>query len=403
MLESYQRISQAVGVSINLLTDGNTLISACGVIIKDNKLDFDKKLTDLNSIDDLKKQFTNKSHIALNLFGKGVLQKQIDSVENIDQNNFSQILPNANFDDFYTQNFISGEKSYISVIRKTEASKWLSILKQQGFTTLIFSLGPFPVYNIVSQLNVYDNELVFDGHIIARNEDAAWLGYSYTPSTLAPFPLKVESENIDEKLVIAYANAFQLVLAARLDLIKTDVLSVDTDFQNAIVALKLKIKGFIILSIFFMLLLINFFLFSWLNSSNAELTDRVSRSAQSTSSMQDITKDVQSKETLLKELGWDGGVKKSVLIDQLAALLPPELSWREIAINPIDQSTGRIQKALLFMDGKIRVVGNSEKIIPVNEWIARIKTYKWVKNIQLDSYTYNTELNTGQFIIIIDY
>lgn len=27
----------------------------------------------------------------------------------------------------------------------------------------------------------------------------------------------------------------------------------------------------------------------------------------------------------------------------------------------------------------------------------------WVKNAQLDSYTFNPELNTGQFVILIDY
>ena len=105
----------------------------------------------------------------------------------------------------------------------------------------------------------------------------------------------------------------------------------------------------------------------------------------------------------MQNLGWDGGINKSILIDQLASLLPADVSWREVTINPIDATTSRMQKTLQFMDRKIRVIGNAQRIVPVNEWIARAKTQKWVKNIQLDSYTYNSELNTGQFTVLIDY
>jgi hypothetical protein len=49
------------------------------------------------------------------------------------------------------------------------------------------------------------------------------------------------------------------------------------------------------------------------------------------------------------------------------------------------------------------MAGSSARIIEVNEWIARIKTKKWVKNVQLENYNYNNELSTGKFNIIVDY
>jgi hypothetical protein len=403
MLEPYYRINQAVGISITMLQNGNSLINACGVVVKDNQLNIEKKVIESETVEELSKHFPAKSSIALSLFGKGVLQKQVEKIEEIDQNNFAQILPNANFDDFYIQNFVSGNKSFVSIIRKTEADKWIGLIKHQGFIPLILSLGPFPAKNILPQLNIYNGEVVFDGHVIQRNEQSEWIGYNYKESVSAPFPLKIESEAINEKLIIAYTIAFQLVLAAKINVIKANVNSLETAFQNTISAKKLRVKSFIILITFFALLLVNFFVFSWLNTSNTKLVDKVSLSAQSTNDIQGISDQVKSKESLLKNLGWDGGINKSVLMDQLASLLPADVSWSEITINPLDQSTSRIQKTLQFMDGKIKVIGTSERIIPVNEWIARAKTLKWVKNIQLDSYIYNTELNTGQFMVIIDY
>ncbi len=231
----------------------------------------------------------------------------------------------------------------------------------------MLSLGPFPVQNIIGQLNVYGKELIFNGHTIQRNEQMEWIAYHYKESVFSTFPFKVESENLSEKLIIAYATAFQLVLADKVEPVKAEVLQLETALHKLTEEKKLKVQGFLVLSVFFILLLINFFLFSWLNSSNVKLTEQVSRSAQSTEDIQKVNEQVQQKEGLLKTLGWEGDINKSALIDQVASLLPSDITWKEVAIDPIDLSGSRSQKSIVFFNQKIHIVGNSEKIIPVNE------------------------------------
>lgn len=403
MLENYYRINQAAGISVHILQNGEPHINACSIAVNNNQLSFDKKLTDIPNLDQLDKQLDSKSFIALNLSGKGILQKQIEKTERIDQSNFNKILPNAAIDDFYVQNFISGDNSFISIIRKTEADKWIEQLKTLGFNPLMLSLGPFPAQHVLPQLNAYGQEIIFNGHIILLDKELHWDAYQYQESALAPFPLKIESENINEKLIIPYAAAFQLVLASKVELIRADVPSLEGAFATIISNKKFQVKGVAILSVFFILLLINFIVFSWLNTANNQLAEQVSRSRQSTVDIQGVNDQIKQKETLLQNLGWDGGINKSALVDQLASLLPQELTWTEITINPIDISASRVQKSLSFSNRQIRVTGTSDKIIPVNEWIGRIKTKPWVKNIQLDSYAYNNQLNTGQFTVIITY
>lgn len=398
MLEQYYTISEATGLSISLLQDGSAVMQACSVAVKENKLVIEKKLTG-SSIE----QLPAKSVIALNLSGKGVLQKQVEKMEAIDQHNFSKVLPNAAIDDFYVQNFISGDFSFVSAIRKTEADKWISLLTKQGMVPVMLSLGPFPVQNILSQLNIYDNDIIFNGCIIERNEQLDWTACRYDASALSPFPLKVESESIDEKLLLPYAAAFQLVLANKLDPVQADVPPLRATYQNRLAEKKLKVQGFVVLCAFFMLLLINFLLFSRLSSANAGLTEQVSRSAQSTEDIHKVNDQVRQKEDLLKILGWEEGINKSALIGQVASLLPPEITWTAAAADPVDQRGSQTQKSIVFFNRSIRITGDAQKIIPVNEWIARIKTRPWAKNVQLDSYTFNNELNTGQFMILIDY
>jgi len=403
MLQQYYCINEATGISIAIGKDGNYIVNVCAVSIQNNQLSFQKKLLGITNISELKKLLQVKSYVSLNLYGKGILQKQIEKTEEINQHNFSQILPNASIEDFYVQNFISGNKSFVSVVRKAEADKWISELKELGFIVLILGLGPFPVQNVITQLNVYGNDVIFDGHIIHRNEQSEWISVKYHENTTSEFPLKIESESISEKLLIAYASAFQLVLSAKIDGVQAEVPGLNEELKKVLEEKKLKVYGFLTLAIFFILLLVNFFLFSGLNSSNAKLTEQVSRTAQSSSGIQQINDQVQQKDSLLKTLGWEGNINKSSLIDQVASLLPEEISWKEAAVDPIDVSVSRIQKSIVFYTRKMRITGNSEKIIPVNEWIARIKTKAWVKNVQLDSYTFNSEQNTGQFTIVIDY
>jgi len=267
----------------------------------------------------------------------------------------------------------------------------------------MLSLGPFPVQNIFLQLNVYGDDILFNGYAIKRNEQKHWISCQYSESFLSPFALKLESEPINEKLLVPYAAAFQLVLVQKIEAIRAEVPALEDAFKNVADEKKLKANAFIILCVFFVLLLVNFFLFSSLTSSNETLADQVSRSVQSTEDIQKINQQVQQKEALLKTLGWEGAVNKAGLIDEVASLLPAEITWHEAAVDPPDLNGNRTQKSIVFANREIRIAGNSEKIIPVNEWIARIKTKPWVKNVQLDSYTFNNELNTGQFIILIDY
>lgn len=403
MLEHYYRINQAAGIQLHLQQDGTATIQAVMISAYKNELTIDQKLIDLGKIADLKKHLPTSCPVALNISGKGVLQKQIEKIDLIDQSNFGKILPNGNIDDFYVQNFISGARSFVSIIRKADADYWLNELKDGGFMSFQLSLGPFPVQNIMTQLNSYSNELIFNGNIIQRNEQSEWTSCRYAESASSPFTVKIDLEGLPEKLVIPYAAAFQLVLVTKLEVVQAEVPVLGEMLKEKLENIRLRVHGVLVMATLFLLLLVNFVLFSWLNSANAGLTSQVSQFAQSTNNIQGVNDEVKKKEGLLQSLGWDGGVNKSALIDQLAALMPPEISWKMVSIDPVDINNSRIQKTLVFYNLRIRVTGLSARIIPVNEWIARMKTKAFFKHVQLESYAFNNELNTGQFTLQIDY
>ncbi|MBB6126363.1 hypothetical protein [Mucilaginibacter lappiensis] len=357
----------------------------------------------IGGIEELRERFNRTIPMALNLSGKGVLYKQLPGKGEISPANFSAVLPNASPEDFYLQYFISGDQSFVAIIRKTDADKWLDALAKQGFRVCMLSLGPFPVRQILPQLNIYGEEFVFNGHRIERDGDLHWKAYRYEESAKAPFPLKIDNEGIDQELVMPYAAAFQVVLANKLDIIQAGVPELQQALEQLLADKRFKARGVLILLACFALLLLNMVIFTSMNHDNLRLSQEVNSSARSTSDVQNIKEHIAEQEALLRNLGWEGGIRKSILIDQMASLLPPEIGLKEIAIDPVDRLGSRGQRSLQFSQRQIEVKGISPQIIPVNEWIARIKTLHWVKGAQLESYTYNNELNTGQFILTISY
>ena len=402
ILSSYYNINQAAGVTVDIAQDGSYTINCCQVITDRNQLTIEKKFGVKDDAEGLAKKLGTKVPIALNLSGKGVLTKQVPAASGDEQQDMARIIPNLNADDFYLQQFTSNDQLFVSLVRKTLAGHWINILEQQGFTVLMLSLGPFPASHMLNQLNVYESDVVFNGIQISRDTDQNWTSVEYSPAFQAPFTLKIGAEPIDQQLIMPYAATFQLVLADKLEPVKATVDALDTRYGQIIGTKKLKVTGALILGVFFILLLLNFVTLSWLNSENSRLDGQASVSANSNSDMQALTAQIKAKEALLKDMGWDGGFNKARLIDQLAALLPGEITLREIAINPPDVNN-KDSRGQHFLDRRIKLSGNSQQVIAVNEWIARIKTLKWVKGAGLDNFEFDNDQNTGKFNIIINY
>lgn len=403
MLKQFYRFDKAAGIAIHLQPDGQWMIDGCLITLNRQQINFEKKFSGIRSVEAMAQQLAPKTIIALNLSGKGVLTKRIEKLEEITVSNFGKILPNAHLKDFYVQHFTGGSYSFVSIIRKTEADEWFVRLQKAGYYPVILSLGPFAVQNIINELNVYREELIFNGHIINRDGQKEWIDYHYADNAKAEFKIKLQNEGIDEALLLPYACAFQVVLHNQLDLIKTNAEPFDTLFESKASEKKLKVNAAAVLILTFVLLLINFIVFSWLSTGNETLNNQLSRTVKNTTDWQNNTEQIKEKESILQGLGWDGGINKSLLVDDLAAILPRDIIWTEVTINPVDQLESQNTKSLAFLSKRIRVTGYAEKILSVNEWMARIKTRRWAKNVQLENYAYNNEINTGVFTLNIDY
>jgi hypothetical protein len=404
LLAQYYRIDRVVGINIHMgAGEEAAVIDACVLTATGDKLVFENKLSGLRSITELSKKLSAKLPVAVNLTGRGVLTKQLGEVSEINRQNFSLILPNADPGDFYIQHFSSGEQSFVSLIRCTEADRWLEALRVGGFVPLLISLGPFVVEQIVPQLNNYGEALCFNGHVVERNDQHLWTKYHYHAGSVSQFPFKADSEPLHENLLLPYSAGFQLILADRILPVAAEVPVLTAKLTTRLGWNRLRVHFALLVSVIFVLLLVNYLALSYLRDRNTALLALVSTSNTSAADITSLNEQVQNKEMLLKDLGWDGYLNKGAYVSQLAQVMPREIMLIEMSIDPVDMAASRNNKKITFIKRQIRILGTCPVILPVNEWMARMKTYKWVKQVQMENYGFDNELGTGSFVIVIDY
>jgi hypothetical protein len=184
-----------------------------------------------------------------------VLTKQVDKLEGVNEQNFSSILPNANINDFYVQHFISGEQSFVSIIRKADADKGIAEAENANIIPLSLSLGPFVLDTISPQLNTYSGDIIFNGHTVKRDETGNWLDVSADNLARSEFPFKADAEPLAEEQLLPYAASFQLIIGV--GGVIANIESLAYRHEDTLKRRKLKVTGAITLAIFFILLLVN--------------------------------------------------------------------------------------------------------------------------------------------------
>jgi Tfp pilus assembly protein PilN len=403
MLKKFYQIQEACGINITLEPNGGVRVDLACIQIQKSELTFTKKISGAKSLSELDTVFPKGIAAGINITGKGVIHKQVELAAQTGRPPFGVLFPDAKEADFYVQYFWSGKQYFISVIRRSDADKWIDKVAKIGLSPMLLGLGAFPLQIIAGQLNIYDASLIFDGYTVVRDKAGDWLSVAYDNEIQAPFPIKVGNENLDEKLLLPYAAAFQLVLPPGSERIAAQTPVLAQAFEKLNAGIQLKVQAAAVLAIYFLLLLVNVIVYTYLNGANERLSRLISRSSQSIDDQQKVSSAIRQKEATLKELGWEEGINKISLVDQLASLLPEGVTLTEASVDPMDITESRIQKSVAFTARKIRITGESEKIILVNEWMARIKTRRWVKNIALDNYFFSNERNTGQFTLIINY
>jgi len=403
--EKYQWLSACSGIEIHIQPGNSYSLRYCSVSVEKDSLSITEKKEWLQEEGLSFTKLDKSKPVALTVTGKGILVKKVAKLEAFNPAQLNQYFPNLKAEDFYAQNFISGSDSYIAIVRRELIDGIVDKARKAGLQVLQVSVGPFAASHILRQLNFYNGQAVFDGHVIHYSKEFAWESYKYDEGAKNEFPLKLGIEPIKEELVLAYATAFQLALYHRLEVIELGVESIQQKLKEFSENQKFRFRLAFVLMSAFILLLVNFLVFSHYNEENAELSSKVSSYNASAESLQKLSKSISESESLLKGIGWYKGKSYAQLSSVIAKNIPAGIVLTELLFNPMDVTESNRQRKEIYLAGTVKLKGEAKDLEAVNEWLYNLKQKESAtfSQVILNSFSSAQEGNNKVFELTLKY
>ncbi|WP_343567575.1 hypothetical protein [Sphingobacterium sp.] len=395
------RLNTCVGVSLRQDSAGLS-IRCCKVKLEKDQLEIE----DTWEVDDWELITNNKykdTPVALHLDSRQILIKETTPMD-LDEERLKSIFPSYDADRFYHGQLQGESKQWVAFVRKDYIVEMIDRFAVNGYQVIKVFIGPFVLDAILGQINSYGDAYTFDGHSIRIGaENKQWQEYRYGQEFESRFALKIGDHPIKPQYVTAYAIAFSALMADYIPEYGLLIPEVEEQRQSWLEKQKFNVNLLILVAVFFLLLLVNTFLFSHYYQENMALGDRVS-SQQST--VQDLGKlegGIKSNEQLLAELGWNGGVSKAWLLDQIGYSIRQftQISLAQIQVNPQSKGLGNtvIQQA-----DQIIIKGNSPTLEMLNLWLRELKNNPWIAKVSIEEYGNKQQDETmDAFTIKINY
>lgn len=394
-----QDLNSVLGVELKIIDDQLFSCRLCLVSKHKNALTIEHHKVVEGSLVAILADLPKAYPIALTLTGKGIIHKNVQVVEELTlQQLFQNIFPSIEQQNFYVQEFDQNQQGTISIIRKEVVDELLAKLKPAGLKIFTLSLGGVVSVPILAQLNSYDSEIQFDGHLFSLTAAKEWISYKYDATIKNKFPIKIGEEPIPEENIVAYAAAFQLLLHQQLVLIKADVTSVNTGFADFITNHKLKKKALIFLFSLFAALMVSFALFSYYNDNNAKLVQTVGAQSINEEQVDRMKRNIAEHEALLKQLNWNGGYNYGLLLNEVGESMPKQIRLLSLTMNEFKSEIERTERK-----PQLKIMGTTANLTAVNNWIFVLKEKPWVKTVNLLKYQEDPDTDQYQFNLILTY
>jgi hypothetical protein len=371
-----------------------------GVVLKKEKTNVSilSEFQEIFSINELLNLVGREVPLSISITGNAVIHRKINVNDgDTDKIVLQKVLPNANVEDFYLQTLppVLDGQSFVSIVRKDVADKLLNLLLEHNYFILQCSFGPFKIENIFPLLNLNEGNFITG---IYR--------FGIAGERIQSMDLRIMDENSDKEIVIgenslkekyfiAYGSAIDYFLEKTFE--RNTILSVknsNSEFHDKKI---FYLHGWSVLISFFLLLLINYFIFDSYSKRSDRFKSEIILKQGEVRRFKMLQNEISRKRILLESSGLLDASKTSFYSDQLALDLPNSILLTDLNIQPLTKKMSNGEDKLVFSPKVILVAGNCKKSHELNDWIKLLKTKKWVNDLAIVNYSQDKEEGLGRF------
>ena len=390
-IRQFYALSHVVGVSLRLVDESEILVHSCTLTLKNQEISIDTE-QDFSDLKSFSSKLQDGIPVALHVEGRGVLIKEVakNNTTVWDESCILSVFPNFDSSKYYYSYLDSGDKYWISLIKRENIDVIVKELIDYGINIVHLYIGPFVLDPILKQINNYSLMYSFGNHAVTLNDERQWLEYSYHPAHQSKFKTKVGDQLINQQYITSYAAAFNTLMFDYLADISTPMSIISNNYEDSLGKLTFRNNSVILLAFVFVSLIISSVAYSYYFSENERLNTLQTQNTASITNENEWSDVITKKEEILQSLGWNGGVNKSWLLDQIGTSLNehPAIKLTYIAINPLIKKT-QFDSSIGGVDNrdKILIKGRCLSLNNLNRWTRQLSHKSWVDRVIINQFT----------------
>jgi len=379
----------AIGVTCHLHSEGEEY-RVCRLVRQKGEIKLEGTAT-FSSLSDLKAYCENypKAPVACHFQGRGILVRQLHVEGIVEDDDIKAIFPSFSTETYYATSFVGNGKAWVSLSKKSHIDNLLNTLEDGGVRPVLLLLGPFVLDPILRFLNAYNNEYTFGGHHIKTNDQHLWAEYAYGEQHFANFQAKIGLNPIAQEHITAYACAFNVLMRNYIADHSIEESRSRHQLAERKELVKFKVNLFASLGLLFFMLLVSAVLHSFYLKKNEAYKAYSGTVATIQQDWQERLKTIDVQDTLLSDLGWNGGVSKAWLMDRIGTTLDeyPGIFLTAIQINPMQERKRGSNDQREDNRNRVILQGQCATLSGLHAWIRKLSQEKWVEKARIAQFT----------------
>jgi Tfp pilus assembly protein PilN len=333
----------------------------------------------LESIDSVFSNLKKQQHIFLTINNQHVLFKHITGTFNADELIVKNAFPSIKISEFYYQIVSTTQKHFVAICRKKYVRSLIDQYQSNNISVIDFSLHNLAISTLnpfLDQESIWSSnaEIILNNSIIEdiQNKDVAEKKYT------------INNLSISNNFVLSLAGILTYYLKA------TNIKGNYIEFKNSLYQLYFNKRFYYLglrgaLSILFLVLLINFVIFSSLRKKASSLNNEILVKSNQKNALLNIKNRVDKKTKLVNSIYALSDAKTSSLINYIGESVPSKLQLTKLEFQPIKNSI-KENKEIIVLNNKINIKGISKSNKLFTNWISDLELKDWVQKVVVVNY-----------------
>lgn len=370
---------KTVGIYLNYNGKGDYKGTFLIIQKKKNGLSVTKTRGEFDGLDQLSKQIPSKFPLSISITGEGVLSQVADS----EGSNPDNLLSGINNNDFVKQvyNGPNGIRA-TGLIRSNILEKIISDFGKHGLSICFVGTTPGICFNFLDLLSIRNKEVYCIGYAMIKSADDIWSVTQIDEDVVEQSSLYLGEESFSQPEFISFCVGAAYLLQIKIAQSGT----IENERKDFLYKYAFTNGRLLVVSLMFILLLVNFFLFSTYQEKNQVLVNNKSGSLEKTKELQVLKTEYEQAKEFVTKNSLDKNLKIAFYVDRACIFRPMEIHLTNIQVNPV---SGRLKnkKQIDFNIGTIRIDGKCSSSEPVGEWVGLLNNQDWIADVKKQEFS----------------